>query len=220
MTAAVLRRYAALFVVLLVAGCGRQAAYAPQDGDIVFQTSRSGQSQAIQLATGSPWSHLGIVFLQDGHPFVFEAVGPVRATALDTWIARGEGGRFVAKRLRDAETRLTPAALDSMRAVGESMRGRPYDLGFAWSDDRIYCSELVWKIYRRALGLDIGTLETIGDLDLTSPAVQAKMRERWGDAIPLQEPVISPARMFASPLLVTVHGDRAAEDAAPEGGRR
>lgn len=214
MRAAAIRWSAVLVAAVLAAGCGRQAAYEPRDGDLVFQMSRSGQSEAVQLATGSSWSHMGVVTLQDGKPFVFEAVGPVRATPLDAWIARGVGGRFVAKRLRRADTRLTPAALDSLRAVGETMRGRPYDPAFAWSDDRIYCSELVWKIYHRALGIDIGSLQTIGDFDLSSPAVRSKMRERWGDHVPLREPAISPAQMFASPLLVTVHGG------ASEGGGR
>lgn len=30
------------------------------------------------------------------------------------------------------------------------------------------------------------------------------MKERYGEAIPLAKPVISPAAMFGSPLLVTV----------------
>ena len=34
--------------------------------------------------------------------------------------------------------------------------------------------------------------------------LRAKMRERYGDAIPLDEPVISPVAMFQSSLLVTV----------------
>src|SRR5437867_163185 len=32
-----------------------------------------------------------------------------------------------------------------------SMGSPPYDLTFEWSDDKIYCSELVWKVYERAL---------------------------------------------------------------------
>jgi hypothetical protein len=40
--------------------------------------------------------------------------------------------------------------------------------------------------------------------DLTSPAVAAKLRERFGDKVPLNETVISPAAMFDSPLLTTV----------------
>ncbi len=39
-----------------------------RNGDIIFQTSRSGQSLPIQLATRSPWSHCGIVYVKDGKP--------------------------------------------------------------------------------------------------------------------------------------------------------
>ena len=83
-------------------------------------------------------------------------------------------------------------------------RGRPYDLTFDWSDDRIYCSELVWKAHDRGLGVQIGALQTIRDFNLTDPAVRAKLRERYGDNIPLNEPVIFPVSMFRSTLLVTV----------------
>jgi hypothetical protein len=82
--------------------------------------------------------------------------------------------------------------------------GRPYDLTFEWSDDRIYCSELVWKVYDRGLGIDIGALQTLRNFNLADPAVRAKMRERYGDNVPLSEPVISPVAMFRSSLLVTV----------------
>ncbi|VTR45020.1 Orthopoxvirus protein of uncharacterised function (DUF830) [Serratia fonticola] len=46
---------------------------AVQDGDIIFHTSRSAQSLAIQQATGSRYSHMGIIVLRDGKPYVFEA---------------------------------------------------------------------------------------------------------------------------------------------------
>jgi len=32
------------------------------NGDIIFQTSRSSQSKAIQLATNSKYSHMGIIY--------------------------------------------------------------------------------------------------------------------------------------------------------------
>lgn len=68
----------------------------------------------------------------------------------------------------------------------------------------MYCSELVWKLYDRALGLRIGELQRLKDFNLDDPAVRAKLRERYGDRIPLEETVISPVAMFRSPLLVTV----------------
>ncbi|MET3494733.1 YiiX family permuted papain-like enzyme [Variovorax boronicumulans] len=180
------------------------AAAALKDGDIVFHTSRSAQSVAVQRATGSRYSHMGIVLLRDGKPFVFEAVSTVRYTPLAQWTARGNGGHYVVKRLRDADTLLTTGAVARLHARTADFSGRPYDLTFEWSDGRIYCSELVWKLYQRALGVRIGELQKIREFNLKDPAVRAKMRERYGNTVPMDEPVISPVAMFDSPLLVTV----------------
>ena len=85
-----------------------------------------------------------------------------------------------------------------MREAADSYEGKPYDLYFEWSDARIYCSELVWKMYRDAMGIEIGGLQKLREFDLADPAVKAKMRERYGTNVPLDEPVISPAAMFES----------------------
>jgi hypothetical protein len=175
------------------------------DGDLIFQTSTSAQSQAIQLATHSKYSHCGILFRRGKEWRVFEAVQPVSETSLAAWVPRGQGGQFVVKRLRDAEAVLTPATLHRLRAAGEQYRGKNYDLYFGWSDDRIYCSELLWKMYKQATNREIGQLQTLREFDLSHPAVQAKLKERYGNRIPLTEKVISPVRMFESKELVTVH---------------
>lgn len=174
-----------------------------QTGDLVFQQSLSAQSLAIQQATHSPYSHMGMIVTRQGRPYVLEAAAQVSYTPLDQWAARGERGHYVVKRLRDA-SRLTPAARERLAAAGAAYAGRPYDLVFAWSDDKIYCSELVWKIYQRTLGVEIGALAPLKRFDLSSPAVQSKMRERYGKDIPWDEPIISPAAMYESDKLATV----------------
>ncbi len=68
----------------------------------------------------------------------------------------------------------------------------------------MYCSELVWKIYDKGLGIRIGKLQKIRDIDLSDPIVKAKIKERYGNKVPLEETVISPGEMFSSDLLVTV----------------
>ncbi|EAB8791710.1 hypothetical protein YG57_26890, partial [Salmonella enterica subsp. enterica] len=78
----------------------------------------------------------------------------------------------------------------------------------SWDDERIYCSELVWKIYKNALNTEVGQLQTLREFDLSSPEVQAKMKERYGKAVPLNETVISPVAVFDSPLLTTVYESR------------
>ena len=175
-----------------------------QYGDLIFHTSLSAQSQAIQLATHSAYSHCGILYQLNGQWQVFEAVQPVKLTPIAAWIARGRGGHFVVKRLRDAATALTPAALTRLKAAGQPMLGHGYDLYFGWSDDRIYCSELIWKVYERGLSRRLGKLQQLRDFDLSHPAVQAKLRERYSRRLPLSETVISPASIFTSPELITV----------------
>jgi hypothetical protein len=172
-----------------------------QDGDIIFHTSRSAQSLSIQKATHSPFSHMGVIFHRGGKPFVLEAIATVRYTPLDAWIARGKDGEFVLKRLK---TPLTTEQARKLRNSAPALTGRPYDLTFEWSDARIYCSELVWKMYDRALGIQIGRLQKLREFDLTDPTVRKMMNQRYGGKVPMDEPVISPAAMFDSPLLARV----------------
>jgi hypothetical protein len=175
-----------------------------QNGDIIFQTSLSSQSKAIQLATQSKYSHCGIIYREGGAYYVFEAIQPVKTTPLEQWIARGENGHFVIKRLKNAAQVLTPATLQQMKREGQKFQGKNYDLAFGWSDEAIYCSELVWKVYQRATGIELGKLDKLGNFDLSNKLVQQKMRERYGKHIPMDEMVISPAAVFDSEHLITV----------------
>ena len=175
-----------------------------KNGDIIFQTSTSAQSKAIQLATNCKYSHCGIIYKEDGNYFVFEAVQPVKKTPLLKWITRGKGNHYVVKRLKNADEVLTEKALNQMKSIGKSMNGKNYDLYFEWSNERIYCSELVWKLYKQSTGLEVGKLQQLKEFDLSHPAVQQKMKKRYGNTIPLNEKVISPAAIFESDLLYTV----------------
>lgn len=194
-----------LLLVSLLGSLSLQAAVPSfQDGDIIFQTSRSAQSQAIQRATHSRYSHMGLVLMRDGKPYVLEAGKTVQWTALDSWVARGADGHYVLKRLQDSATQLTTATRKKLHDQALRMLGKRYDAAFGWSDERIYCSELVWKAYQRALGLRIGELQKLREFDLSDVAVQARLKERYGKQVPMDEDVISPAAMFASPLLIEV----------------
>ncbi|MBU4011207.1 MAG: YiiX family permuted papain-like enzyme [Proteobacteria bacterium] len=190
-----------LFVLF---GCSNPSADQLHDGDIIFQTSQSNQSTAIQLATHSKYSHMGIIFFQNGEPYVFEAIRTVQYTPLDQWIGRGQDGKYVIKRLLDSDKLITPKSIEKLKGVAETFQGKPYDLTFEWSDNSIYCSELVWKIYERGIGVQVGQLKKLRDFDLSNAAVKAKMKERYGDQIPMNETVVSPGDMFTSELLQIV----------------
>ncbi|WP_423784000.1 YiiX family permuted papain-like enzyme [Gilliamella apis] len=187
---------------LLFASYTAIANYQPHDGDVIFQSSQSNQSKAIEQATNSPYSHVGIIFIKNGKPYVFEAASKVIYTPLDKWINRGKNKTYVIKRLKNHP--LSQQEITSLKQVAHKFENKPYDIWFGWDDKYIYCSELVWKIYNKALNLKIGKLQTIKDFNLTSPAVKQKLKQRYGDKIPYQETVISPVAMFNSPLLSTV----------------
>lgn len=175
-----------------------------RNGDIIFQTSRSGQSLPIQLATRSPWSHCGIVYLKDGKPFVFEASTEVKLSPLKRFVGKGEGRKFEVKRLRFADSLLTAGNLAKLKSAGKAFDGLPYDSFFGWGDDRIYCSELVYKMYRNALGVEIGITRKLKDFDLSPPPVASALKQRYGGDIPLEEVVIAPSDLHQDPRLVTV----------------
>jgi len=175
-----------------------------QSGDIIFQTSLSNQSKAIQIATKSKYSHMGLIYQKGNRFYVYEAVQPVKLTPLLQWIKRGENGHFVIKRLKNSAQILTQKNLAKMKVAGEKYLSKSYDSKFQWSDDKMYCSELVWKIYKEVFDIEIGKLEKIKDFDLSDKRVEKKVKERYGNRLPLDELVITPDRMFNSNLLKTV----------------
>ena len=176
-----------------------------REGDIIFHESRSDQATAIKLATRSRYTHVGILIMHRGKIKVLEAVQPVKISTLGGFIGRSEGGHFVIKRLRDHDRYLTPPVVEKMRKLGASYLGKDYDYYFEWNDRRIYCTELVWKLYKQAAGIEVGMLQRLGDFDISHPHVKKLMTRRYGTRVPLGEPVISPASMFESPLLQTVY---------------
>lgn len=175
-----------------------------KDGDIIFHKSLSSQSEAIALATHSEYTHCGIVYKIENNYFIYEAIEPVRMTPLIEWMGRGKGGAFVVKRLKDAEQVLTAEKLQRLKEVGDRFKGRHYDIHFEWTDEKMYCSELIWKVYKEATGLEIGKLQKLRDFDFSSDLVKQKMKERYGKKIPLDEFVISPSSIFNSELLINV----------------
>ena len=112
-----------------------------------------------------------------------------------------------ARRLKNAGEVFTTEVVARMWKLGRSWLGRPYDLQFRWDDERLYCSELVYKLVERTAGIRIGQLEKAGDFDLSRPEVQQKLRERFGvgrGAFDPAETVISPQGIFDDTRLVRV----------------
>lgn len=175
-----------------------------KEGDILFQETGGEQGKAIKLATKSRYTHVGVVFDYKGELLVLEAVGPVKKTKLKDFINRGINKHYIIKRLKNAEDKLTNDNIVKLKEAGDKYLGLPYDIYFGWQNDRIYCTELVWKIYKEILGIELGRLGKLKDFDLSSFTVRLLMFKRYGLKIPYDEPVIAPSTMFDSKELETV----------------
>lgn len=175
-----------------------------RDGDIIFQTSQSRQCEAVRIATNSKFSHCGIIYDIKGEKYVYEAVQPVKITPFKEWISHGQGNAYLVKRLKNANAVLNPSVVEKMKSYGSQFKNKDYDLYFEWTDDKIYCSELVWKIYKNAAGIELCGLESLKSFNLDNPKVKAILQERYGNTIPLEEKVVAPSQLVDSPLLVTV----------------
>ena len=185
--------------VLAKAQGNQQPQYDYRDGDIVFYSGAGAQSDAIREATRSPYTHCGVLFSHKGQWWVLEAVQPVRSTRLEDFIRRGAPDTFRTYRLKKP---LDPQAADRVKAWVEAQIGKDYDFKFLWEDEKLYCSELVWKLYAQA-GVKLCAPKTFKEYDLTSPIVKKIIRLRYGDInkLPLEEPVVAPSDIAASNLL-------------------
>ena len=127
-----------------------------KEGDIVFQISKSEQSPLIQYATGSPWSHCGIVVEKDGRFYVLEASNVVKLTPIDSWIKRGRFSSVKKRRVLD----------ENVKIRYTKYLGKSYDLTFKFDNGKYYCSELVWIIYKEQFGIELCKPRKIKDYRL------------------------------------------------------
>lgn len=185
-------------------GLAAPAPGALQDGDIIFQETESPQSLAIKLATKSRYSHCGILFKEQDKYYVTEAAQPVQTIPLEQWIKRGIGQYYVVKRLKNAQDVLTPKVISAMKHMAHEYDGTPYDIYFEWSDTTLYCSELVWKLYQRASGIEICPLRKLKDFNVDNFLVYFELEKRYGKNIPYDQLVVAPSDILNSPLLDSV----------------
>lgn len=178
----------------------KQNTTALKNGDIIFIVNPAGQGKAIQLATKSKYTHVGIIFIEKGKTYVYHAVEPVTKSELKDFVAMSADGTYSVKRLKD-QSLLTDKVIEQMRTEATQKLGIHYDLGFNWSDEELYCSEYVWKLYEHALKMEIGKPRPLKEFDLTHPKVKQIMEQRYGKNIPYSEKMISPGDMYDSGLV-------------------
>lgn len=164
--------------------------YVPQEGDILFQSlPHSRLVNAIEGVSQSPFSHCGIVAKKDGRWVVYEALRNVEVTPLQEFLFRGRNQSFAVYRLRAEHQQYVPATIDHAKEY----LGRPYDVRYRMDDERIYCSELIYKAYRQSSGQQLGKLSRLGDLNWKPFAETIQHFENG--PVPIDREMITPQDM-------------------------
>lgn len=163
-----------------------------KEGDVIFQTSQSQQSPLIQLATRSSISHCGIIIMKNGEPYVLETLKKLTTTPLEKFIARGKGGKYWLKR----------SNLENIKIEYEHYLGKPYDLAFKFNNDKFYCSELIYDIYKEQLDIELCKPKKVSDYFILSidkiPQMEQVMKKR---GISKEQYVVAPVDIFESEFL-------------------
>ena len=167
----------------------------------------SGRSDAIQLATHSKYSHCGIVFWEGDRCYVYEAFMKVKSTPIEKFLERSKDNHYAVRRLNNADSLFSSQDMVQkfIKNYYKQYYGKPYDVYYAESDEKIYCSELIWKLYKTSADIDVGDWTRLRDFDLSDPLVQEELNYAYGEKIPWDERIISPEALYMSKSLVTVN---------------
>ena len=128
---------------------------------------------------------------------------PFQVTPLQQFINRGVGSRYSVKR---SKTPLTSSDLKIMMEYGKRQLGKPYDLKFEWSNQKMYCSELVWKMYHYA-GIRLCDIKTFSNFNLDRPIVKKAIKDRYNGRFNINESVVAPIDLYKSDKLKTVYSN-------------
>ncbi len=129
-----------------------------RSGDIVFLDGRSLRSRIVRLVQShsADYSHVGIVDIENGEAYVIHADPSAGRVVRQRWEvvlapAQVSGGALY--RVREGDERLTGSVCAAAKSYARE--GVPFDGHFDLkTPNRLYCTELVLRAYRRS-GLDL-----------------------------------------------------------------
>nr|WP_318382600.1 YebB family permuted papain-like enzyme [uncultured Enterobacter sp.] len=178
-------------------------------GDIVFTSVGSALFREISAASRCWSNHVGIIIGHDGMDYVVaESRIPLSTTtSLTRFIRRSAQQRYAIRRLACG---LTDAQKKSITAQVPSRLRKVYHTGFNYDSSRQFCSKFVFDIYREALALPVGEVETFDQLLNSNPDAKLTFWRFWFmGTIPWQRKTVTPASLWNYPALDLIFSSHA-----------
>ena len=194
----------------------KYAGYELKSGDILFQDSDCGPfCESIEKVTfgiqGSKFSHVGMLIPKGEDKFVvIEAISAgVVVTPLDSFFVRSydanHKSKVVVGRMKAAHTKLIPKAIE----FAQTKLGLAYDEVFDITNDKYYCSELIYDAFKYANDEQpIFELQEMTYKDPDTDSLFPIWEEYFAELkvpVPEGEPGLNPGGMSTSEYLDIVH---------------
>lgn len=183
-------------------------------GDIVFTCVAAFLFQSISKASLCWSNHVGIIVGHNGKDYlVAESRVPLsQTTTLTKFVKRSQHKHYAIKRLT------TPLTEQQKLAIFKQVPARLnilYHTGFKFDSKLQFCSKFVYEIYRDALQIELGKVETFNDLINRNPNANLTFWKLWFfGKIPWQRRTVTPASLWFCPKLTTIY------DSSPEASER
>lgn len=190
-----------------------------RDGDLLFRRGDAKVlfgyfpfSKFIANASGSLYSHVGIVVYEDGNPVVYDTTkAGVRRQPFHIWVLDNVGPIGV-KRAKAQHRSHIPGVIAYLHRVFEEQV--PFDYELSLDDRSLYCVEMAEKAYRSE-GMKLSDPVRLGDMENASKFPVCMFLFHYVSGFSLEkrlsfeQPVFFPGNerhgIWSSPLLETVY---------------
>ncbi|CAH6660819.1 YebB family permuted papain-like enzyme [Pseudocitrobacter vendiensis] len=172
-----------------------------ETGDIVFTCIGARLFGQISAASQCWSNHVGIIIGHDGEDYlVAESRVPLSTvTTLARFIQRSTDQLYAVRRLTGGLT------TEQKLALVEKVPGRLlklYHTGFKYDSARQFCSKFVFDIYKEALCIPVGEIETFENLLRRNPNAKLAFWKFWFlGSIPWNRKTVTPASLWHHPSL-------------------
>ncbi|AWM81065.1 hypothetical protein DKL61_12335 [Gammaproteobacteria bacterium ESL0073] len=173
-------------------------------GDIIFTCIAAQLFKSISKASLCWSNHVGIIIGHNGEDYlVAESRVPISTTTtLKRFIKRSNKRHYAVRRLNNPLTEQQKLTVCSQVPQRLNIL---YHTGFKFDSKRQFCSKFVYEIYKEALNLEVGKIETFNDLLKSNPNANLTFWKLWFfGRIPWQRKTVTPASLWFCPKLNTI----------------
>ena len=173
-----------MIITAVLISCSNVDVESVKEGDVVFIEGQSNQSPYIKIGTMSKWTHCGVIVNTPEGVKALEALKTVRLTPLDKFIGRAKNENWCIKRPKQQLNTPIPY---------RKYLGLPYDLEFKLNNGKMYCSELVWLVYKDQ-GIELCKPRKVSSFLMTLiPKVKKLINQR---GISMDQKVVAPVDIY------------------------